>query len=195
MSSKNEYVVSILDLLVLSNEIKEETIRKILKKAVDEGKISLLKKFPKKYGGKTDSNRPKDYPKKPIRDYFYYINDNREELKNLTQKEKGNKWHNLSSKEKKPYKIMALKDKERYNEEYEEWIKNNSEYVNNKKIRKINAYNIFCSKFRENIKKEHPNEKISVINIYLSKLWKSLTLDEINKYYTEAAEINEKNGL
>jgi hypothetical protein len=68
-------------------------------------------------------------PKKPLSAYIYFsqkIRDKiRQELPNLTAsdllKEISNRWSSMSVKEKKPYEQMAKEDKQRYEDEYEQY--------------------------------------------------------------------------
>ena len=61
-----------------------------------------------------------------------------------------------------------------------------------KKNKRKNAYTVFSSKFRSQVKKDNPNKTFGEISKIIGKQWNDLSKEEKNKYREEALILNKE---
>jgi len=184
----------------LSKYSLDNKITEIIMK--DIGKFATVKKL-----------KDPDAPKRAVTAYILYYKENANTIKSKyglssapqVSKKAGELWSNLSSKEKSKYEKIALKDKDRYDEEKkayrppsQEEIKQKIDTVKEeKKLKDPNApkkwksaYMFFALKNRATIKEETGLSGLGEISKEIAKRWKELE-DEEKAEYVEM-ETNDK---
>lgn len=128
-------------------------------------------------------------PKRPLSGYIFFCKDNRDKVKlenpgikgtDIT-KELAKLWKAQSDREK--WKLLALKDKERYASDMKEWDGKGPKKGPKKAL---SSYIFFCSEMRPKIAFNHPDKKPTDISRLLGKLWKGKYADDRSKWETLA---------
>jgi hypothetical protein len=199
-----------------------ESLRLLIEKELDDDKLTLNfldsiygtfalelveiitteNAFPKKV--KKDPNAPT----KAMSSYILFCSDNRASVKEKFPdykqshivSELGSKWKKSSEKTKKKYAAKALKDKERYLKEFEEYSPSDGfekpEVKAPKKDPKspkrgTTAYIYFCQDKRPKLKDSNPEMKGKEITTELSSMWKNIS-DKKRVKYTDLATEDKK---
>ena len=154
-----------------------------------------------KDGKKKRVKKSKDAPKGAKSAYMFLCIEKRSEVKEANKelgpkeilKELGKLWQN--TQDRKQYEDMAQKDKERYNEEMENYVpiddkdvckkarKPRSKKVKGSPKNAKSAYMFFCADKREVVKKENPDMKSREILGELGKMWKEIKDTSAAKKY------------
>eukprot|EP01123_Difflugia_compressa_P010408 TRINITY_DN379_c0_g1_i8.p1 TRINITY_DN379_c0_g1~~TRINITY_DN379_c0_g1_i8.p1 ORF type:complete len:221 (-),score=64.06 TRINITY_DN379_c0_g1_i8:257-919(-) len=201
------------------------------KKKNQKKKFHLKKKLHRKKKKATKKKKKKDpnAPKKPATAYMFY---SKEQRLVLQEKHKGIKfgdlskkisasWKELTDEDKKPYVKQHEEDKDRYNNEMENYQEpsasesssdsdQSSEEEEKKKKKpakkkqkkekdpdqpkpKTNAYMYFQKDQREIIKKENPGLKsVPEIAKKIGAIWRSMSEDEKKPYVDQAEKDKER---
>ena len=119
------------------NELWYQSHKTLIEKiAIELEAIDKIEELTLKFLGEKQKLKKMTDPLKPKRcksAYLYFCEDNRKKLKDENpdikigelMKKMGEKWRNISEDEKKQYIELHLKDKERYEDDIEEYKKNN----------------------------------------------------------------------
>jgi len=212
----------------VSENDDHESLLKLANKIKDSQKD---KKKGKKIKKKKSKRKP-GKPTKPIPSYFIFNKERhpltKEKYPEMTPQQIKKKiseiWNAMDDEEKKPYNDKALKEKERYNKELEEYNKNHSGDTTDedesepekkkKKVRDPNrpkkyttAFFLFCNQKRKELKEQSPesSEKPPDTAKRSSKEWKTMTPEQkkpytdkeaiLKKKYLEDMEVYKKNKL
>jgi hypothetical protein len=159
-----------------------------------------IKNFQKSVVRPYKQPKDKNAPTKRRSAYIFYCMDKRADVikqypeYKVTQIsiELGARWQKLTDDEKKPYQEKSQVDKERYDNEMENYKKPESANVKSKKKRGSSAYNVFCAERRPRLKKNNEDKSSKEIVKMLSQMWKETT-DEMKKKYKKLAEAKRKN--
>ncbi|KAI5191161.1 hypothetical protein NECID01_1330 [Nematocida sp. AWRm77] len=162
--------------------------------------------------GKAKKIRGQNEPKKPITEYFMFLNDERKNIpKNLSVKEQtailSAKWKELAPERKEGYsrayaealsvykgEMAKYKETDEYRvimeqkkDAKKEEAKKNGKV---KTVRKPTGYNLFVKEERAKLVKENPDNvpNLKEISQVISKKWQSLTDDAKEEYKAKAKE-------
>lgn len=167
--------------------------------AKGKGKASKDAGKPEK---RTRKKKDPNAPKRGMSAFMFYSNDVRATVKaerpDLTflniASEIGARWKQLNDKQKKKYEAMALKDKQRYENEKEGYTPDPAFLKQGKKKkdpnapkRALSAYLYFCNDNRASCQKKNPNAKITEIASLLAVQWKACP-DKKRAIYNKQAE-------
>ena len=161
------------------------------KEEKDNFKQHLSKAEKKSEKKRKRAEEKKNGPKRPKTAYLYFCEEERPKVKKEkpdlkateVMKELGGRWSNLSDKAKKPFVTKADKDRSRYNGEKEE-----KEGKKGPK-RPKSSYLYFCADERANVKKDHPDFKVTEVISELGRRWKALK-DEEKEQYIEQSKVD-----
>jgi len=174
---------------LLANFLKQDSIKKLI---------------PKESSTKGKNKKEKDpaAPKRPKSSYIIFCGAKRDEIKKKNPEMKatqitsklGEMWQSLNDKQKKKYVDEAGKDKERYEEEMNEYVPSEGFEKKGKKKSKAkrapSGYIIFCQDKREEIKSENPEMKTTEITKELGRQWKELSQEEKDEYNQRSKDMN-----
>ena len=174
---------------LLANFLKQDSIKKLI---------------PKETSTKGKNKKEKDpaAPKRPKSSYIIFCGAKRDEIKKKNPEMKateitsklGEIWQSLNDKQKKKYVDEAGKDKERYEEEMNEYVPSEGFEKKGKKKSKAkrapSGYIIFCQDKREEIKSENPEMKATEITKELGRQWKELSQEEKDEYNQRSKDMN-----
>ena len=191
----------------LSEEVVEEmpnfNIASFVKKAmnglgevINEEISKSLSKDTKKT--KKDKNAPKGVKNA----YIMFCSENREKVKEQHEdmspkeiiSELARLWKETDDEDKTKYQEMAAEDKKRYESEMSDYVPSEDESPKKKSKDKNapkgakNAYIMFCSENRDQVKEDNENMSPNDIISELARLWKNTDDDEKAKYQEMAAE-------
>jgi len=161
---------------------------------------SIQKLFPKEISTKGKKEKDPAAPKRPKSSYILFCVDKREEVKkknpSMSAKEITSKlaemWNSYNDKQKKKYVDQASKDKERYQEEMNDYVPSEGfEKKDKKKQKRVpSGYILFCQDKREEVKTENPEMKATEITSELGRLWKELSQEEKDEYNQKSKDMN-----
>jgi len=145
-------------------------------------------------------------PKGKITAYAYFIRHKHEqklpELANLPfaefSKRCSESWKSMTDEERNVYLDMAKEDKKRFEQEFQVWKANGGDKKakaakkkkkdSNAPKRPATAFFLFSSVYREKLKEEHPEFKVTEVARELGRLWKECSDEEKEKYSRLATE-------
>ena len=138
---------------------------------------------------KTKKIKDPNRPKRPLTAFMRYSSQRRSKIRvedptaSMIQISKiiGDEWRNLNSTDKQPFHDAAAKDQEVYKLAKEAYDKT-------KPKRPRTAYALFMKTNRSMIAEKHPNVSPRDLMKYIATEWKSLTVDEKQKYVDMAKE-------
>ena len=172
---------------LLANFLKQDSIKKLI---------------PKESSTKNKKEKDPAAPKRPKSSYIIFCGAKRDEIKKKNPEMKateitsklGEIWQSLNDKQKKKYVDEAGKDKERYEEEMNEYVPSEGFEKKGKKKSKAkrapSGYIIFCQDKREEIKSENPEMKATEITKELGRQWKELSQEEKDEYNQRSKDMN-----
>ena len=173
---------------ILSNFLKQNSIQKLI---------------PKESSTKSKNKKEKDpaAPKRPKSSYIIFCGAKRDEIKKKNPNMKateitsklGELWKTLNDKQKQKYIDEANKEKEKYQEEMNDYVPSEGfeKKDKKKKAKRVpSGYILFCQDKREDVKSENPDMKATEITSELGKLWKQLSQEEKDEYNQKSKEMS-----
>lgn len=164
---------------------KKQTPKKVVKRADKKVPKKVQKKTPKKRIPKRVSNAPK----RPIGPFFIYMKENRARIirehpeASFTQIPKiaSDEWKSLKPAVTSKYVAMAEKDKQRYTNEMKTYVPDPEDKKKKRKKKDPNApkrpssaYIMYVKSRLEQVKKAHPDFKMTQVMTTLGSEWKAL---------------------
>jgi len=95
-------------------------------------------------------------------------------------KEIGRLWRLLSKQEKLKYKLLAKEDKERYEQEISQILKESDQYEKPKKP--LTTYMFFVREMRNKVKKEFPGIPALDIMKEVGKKWSTIEKSDLQRF-------------
>jgi len=158
--------------------------------------------LPKSQGGKMKRKKAKKHPaapKHPMSAYLYFVNDNRQKLKQAYPEKGfteiarmlGEQWRKLDPGARAMYQQRATLDKERYKAEKDNFQPPPIEEMKEPKRRKkhplapkhpLSAYLFFVATNRPKMNAEHPEKDFTEVARILGQMWKNLPSHQKKKY-------------
>ena len=207
--------------------VNSEDLQSQMKKAISAG-------IPKKVRSTSSTKSPKEKklkdenaPKRPKSAYMFFAEKKRAEIREeqpdlkMTEVSKviGERWKEVTPESKAKYAKKAEKDKERYQEELNDYVRPSDEVLleqkgNQKKKRgksssdkkkrtkkpegapkgAKSAYMFFCAAKRDEVKESFPDFKMTEVSKELGRMWKEdfATDEQREEFIKQAAEDKER---
>jgi hypothetical protein len=189
----SQKIISFLKEFINNYKKDKVSIEKILEEWKHKDNITKLQELiisniPNKKPKKRDPN----YPKRAKTAYIYFCLDRRPEIKiqnknlKMTQiaSKLGEKWRNLSPKERLIYIEKSEDDRKRYNQEMDQY-----KYLKGPK-KASSSFIFFCQDMRPKVKKDNPQLNMPQILKKLGELWS--TTKNRDKWIKQAKEDSER---
>lgn len=201
IKNMTDYVIEYVKLFLETNNVEEDVLTSWDDKENQSKLDKIIKGCKKKEDKKKEKkdkkkNKHKDEPKKPKSPYICFCSEMRskvlEDEPDLDNKKimsrLGELWKALSDDEKVKWNDIAAEDKKRYEDEFEQFLKDHPEEVKKPAIKKpLTAYVIFCNEKRSDVTKKNPDLGPKEIMSKLGQLWKSES-EDAKKKWTKLAE-------
>jgi hypothetical protein len=190
-SDLSDFVLELLSSVLEKNQIS--VVRDVLQTNQEKIKQVILSSLPVQKTTHLKKIKDPSAPKRVKTSYIFFCLKKREEIKENNPdmsakdiiKELGRLWRSLSDNDKETYVQMSIDDKERYEEESNEYVPpSNMGLESNKKAKRsgpkrgLAAYIYFCKDYRDVLKKEQPELSTKEITAGLGKKWQEMSADD-----------------